>query len=291
MKYALFFGCNIPVRLSQYADATTAVCQHLGIDLIEIPDFNCCGYPVRNQSMEAFVASAARNLALAETYGADLLVMCKCCFGTLKMAQHLMASDAVLRQKICQVIFKEGLEYRGTLQVKHLLTVLHRDVGLEMIRKNITNEFQNLSIAASYGCHALRPSSVTRFDDPLAPTIFDDLVEATGAHSIEWHRKSDCCGAPLLGVNDELSIEMMIRKVTDARGAGADYLCTACPFTHLQLDHVQKEAWKHGDLNDPLPPILYPQLLGLSMGIDGPTLGMEKNEFSLNEIYLSLTGE
>jgi len=291
MTYTLFVGCNIPARVSQYEDATIAVFQKLGIDLLRIPEFNCCGYPVRSHSREAFVASAARNLALAEKSGYDMLVMCKCCFGNLKMARHLLEIDADLNKKIRKILSREDLEYRGTLQIKHLLDVLYNDVGIEALKNNISKAFQNISIAASVGCHALRPSSVTQFDNPVSPQIFDHLVEVTGAHSAEWSKKADCCGAPLMGVNDDLAIEMMTRKVSDASEAGADYICTACPFTHIQMDLIQKQVCESRDSRKPLAPILYPQLLGLSMGIDGQTLGLEKNQLDLNGIHLFLTEE
>ena len=59
MKYALFEGCNIPARLNQYADATKAVFNKLGIELVDMAGFNCCGYPVRNIDQRAFILSAA----------------------------------------------------------------------------------------------------------------------------------------------------------------------------------------------------------------------------------------
>ncbi len=291
MTYTLFVGCNIPARVSQYADATIAVFQNLGIRLYGIQEFNCCGYPVRNQNQEAFVASAARNLALAELSGVDMMVMCKCCYGNLKMAQYLLAHDENLNKKIRKILSKDGLIYQGTLHIKHLLGVLHNDVGIEALKAKITNPFQNISIAASYGCHALRPSLVTQFDNPVSPQLFDHLVEVTGAHSVAWAKKTDCCGAPLTGINDELAIEMMTRKVIDAREAGADYLCTACPFTHIQMDLIQKQVCENQNDSKPLAPILYPQLLGLSMGIDAEKLGIEKNQLDLSGIYLFMTEE
>lgn len=291
MIYSFFVGCNIPARVKQYEASTTAVFHHLGITLQHIPEFNCCGYPVRNQSREAFVTSAARNLALAEQSGHDMLVMCKCCYGNLKMASHLLKNDDDLNNQIRKILSRENLTYHGNIRIKHLLGVLYNDVGLERIKKHITNPFQNISIAASYGCHALRPSSVTRFDNPVNPVVFDHLVEVTGAHSVAWSRKTDCCGAPMMGINDDLAISMMNRKVNNAIEAGASYLCTACPFTHIQMDLVQKQVREDGNGQKPIPPILYPQLLGLAMGIDGQRLGIEKNELDLGDIFLFMSEE
>jgi heterodisulfide reductase subunit B len=291
MKFALFEGCNIPARVKQYADATQAVFNKLDIELIEIADFNCCGYPVRNVDQRAFILSAAKNLALAETAGLDIMAMCKCCYGSLKKAEDVLNRDQHLKKEVNAVLAKEKLRYEGHVRVNHLLTVLHGDVGLEALKPLILKTYNGLQIAASYGCHALRPSRVTGFDDPVAPTLFDELVEITGAYSVDWSRKLDCCGAPLTGVNDRLAMDMALNKITSAREAGAQYLCTACPYTHLQFDWVQNEMAANSKGWEPLAAILYPQLLGLCMGIDEETLGLSKNRLGLAEISSFLISE
>ena len=291
MKYALFQGCNIPARVKQYADATQAVFNKLDIELIEIADFNCCGYPVRNVDQRAFVLSAAKNLALAETAGLDIMAMCKCCYGSLKKAEDVLNRDQHLKKEVNAVLAKEKLHYEGHVRVNHLLTVLHGDVGLEALKPLILKTYNGLQIAASYGCHALRPSRITGFDDPVAPTLFDELVEITGAYSVDWSRKLDCCGAPLTGINDRLAMDMALNKITSAREAGAQYLCTACPYTHLQFDWVQNEMAANSKGWEPLAAILYPQLLGLCMGIDEETLGLSKNRLGLAEISSFLISE
>ena len=291
MKFALFEGCNIPARVKQYADATQAVFNKLDIELIEIADFNCCGYPVRNVDQRAFVLSAAKNLALAETAGLDIMAMCKCCYGSLKKAEDVLNRDQHLKKEVNAVLAKEKLHYEGHVRVNHLLTVLHGDVGLEALKPLILKTYNGLQIAVSYGCHALRPSKITGFDDPVAPTLFDELVEITGAYSVDWSRKLDCCGAPLTGINDRLAMDMALSKITSAREAGAQYLCTACPYTHLQFDWVQNEMAANSKGWEPLAAILYPQLLGLCMGIDEETLGFSKNRLGLAEISSFLISE
>ncbi|MGB5749529.1 MAG: CoB--CoM heterodisulfide reductase iron-sulfur subunit B family protein [Desulfobacterales bacterium] len=284
MKFALFEGCNIPARVKQYADATKAVFNKLDIELVELTEFNCCGYPIRNIDQRAFILSAAKNLALAETAGLELMAMCKCCYGSLKKAEYALNSDHDLNKKINAVLAKEKLHYEGHVRINHLLTVLHGNVGLEALKPLILKTYNGLQIAVSYGCHALRPSKVTGFDDPVAPTLFDELVEITGAYSVDWSRKMDCCGAPLTGVNDDLAMDMALNKITSARDAGAHYVCTACPYTHLQFDWVQNEMAGRSGEWEPLPAVLYPQLLGLSMGIDEQTLGLSENRLGLADI-------
>ena len=291
MKFALFQGCNIPARVSQYADATQAVCNQSDIELIELHQFNCCGYPVRNIDHRAFLLSAAKNLALAEKADLDMLVMCKCCYGSLKKAEFELGEDPDLKKEINSVLVKEKLQYEGRVSIKHLLTVLHRDVGIDNLKSMISQSFSGLQIAVSYGCHALRPSKITKFDDPVTPSIFDELVEITGAFSVEWTRKLDCCGAPLTGINDLLAMDMAAKKIASARDAGANYICTACPYTHIQFDWVQSQMAANSTNWEPLAPILYPQLLGLCMGIDETTLGLSNNRLELTDISSFLMRE
>jgi len=283
MKYALFLGCNIPARVVQFETAARAVMGRVGIQLVDIRDFKCCGYPVRNLDQKAFLLSASENLAWAEKFGLNIMTLCKCCFGSLKEAEHFLKEDGDLQEEIKKLLAAKGLQYEGKTEVKHFLSVLYHDVGLDTLERNISNAFEGLKIATHYGCHALRPSDVTQFDDPVAPSIFDKLVEVTGAESVDYLRKLECCGAPVMGVNDDLSMSLTEKKLANGKKAGADYLCAACPWCHLQFDTVQKMMISQNG-SEPLASIVYPQLLGLSMGIDEKTLGIDMNQISLANI-------
>jgi heterodisulfide reductase subunit B2 len=279
MKFALFLGCNIPARLTPYESSARAVLGRLGVELADIQEFNCCGYPIRNVDFKAFLLSAGRNLALAARKNLNVLSLCKCCFGSLKKAAHVLREDAALREEINRALGKEGLRYDERTEVKHLLSVLFHDVGVEAIQQKITTPPAGLKIAVQYGCHALRPSQVVEFDDPAAPTLFDRLVEATGAKSIDWPLKLECCGAPLLGINDDLSMDLTRRKLSDGRKSGADCICTACTYCQLQFDTVQKKIVASQAPDQSLPILLFPQILGLSMGLDRESLGLTEEGF------------
>jgi heterodisulfide reductase subunit B len=284
MKYALFLGCQIPAHLNQYEASARAVSKRLGVDLVDIKQFNCCGYPVRNLDFKTFVLFSARNLALAAQKQLNLMSLCKCCYGSLKKADHLLKEDSSLRAEINTLLQKEGLNYEGGVEVKHFLSVLYHEVGIEPIKEKIERTFAKLNIATHYGCHALRPSKIVEFDDPVAPSLFDQLVEVTGAKSIYWPTQLECCGAPLWGINDDLSMDLTAKKLTDAKQSGGDYLCTACTYCQIQFDTVQKMISAKRGENHQLASILYPQLLGLSIGIDGKTLGLQLNQLPLGDI-------
>jgi heterodisulfide reductase subunit B len=283
MRYAVFLGCNIPARVGQYDASARAVLRKVGVQLKDIREFNCCGYPLRNVDQKAFLFSSAVNLALAEAAKLDILTLCKCCFGTLKEAEHILKQEGALQKQVNDLLAQRGLSYTGKIQIKHFLSVLYHDVGVDSLKSNITRQYKGIKIATHYGCHALRPSKITEFDDPVAPFIFDKLVELTGAKSVDWTRKLECCGAPLLGFNDDLSMNLTKKKISSGKKAGADYLCSACPYCHLQFDTVQQMmVSKNG--SDALASVLYPQLLGLCMGIDENILGINMNQLDIGGV-------
>lgn len=245
---------------------------------------------MRNIELQAFILSSAENMALAEKAGLDMLALCKCCYGRLKKAEFLLKENKTMWDEVNRMLAERGLKYSGKTRIRHFLSVLYHDVGMDTLRREISRPYKNLKIAASVGCHALRPSKITQFDDPVAPVIFDELVAVTGAESVDWVSKLECCGAPLMGFNDELATNLTQKKLTDAQKAGADYVCTACPFSHMQFDDIQKMMISRNG-SDPLAPILYAQLLGLSMGIDEKTLGIGMNKLDISGVTSFLTQE
>ncbi len=276
MKYAYFPGCKIPQHQPQYDTAVRAVLDALGVRLVDIP-FNCCGYPVRHQDFTASVLSAARNMALARVFHQTILTPCKCCFGNLKHADYWLTHNAGLRDEINGVLAEEGLKWTPGLRVVHLLSALAHDIPPEMIHDRVKIPLTGLMVAPHYGCHALRPGNVTQFDDPLAPTIFEDLVNITGARSVNWPLRLECCGNPLWGKNDRLSIRLMNKKLRDAAESGAHVICTACTYCQIQFDAIQADILEKDPSGFRLSSILYPQLLGLSMGMKKDTLGLDQN--------------
>jgi len=277
MSYAYFGGCKIPYYLKHYETATRAVLHHLDIRLNDM-EFNCCGYPVRHRDETASIFSAARNLALAARTRNDILTPCQCCFGHLKYARFRLQKDASLRQMANRHLAAEGLEWRPDVDVHHLLSVLFHDVTAGAIAERVRRPLDGLKIAAHYGCHALRPGHITGFDNPLAPTLFETLVNATGAESIAWSKRLECCGNPLWGKNDPLALHLMTQKIDNAFEAGADAICTACTHCQIQFESVRRGQPRQQKPEDTRPAILYIHLLGWSLGLTEPELGWDKTD-------------
>jgi len=237
LKYSYFPGCKISGQYLEYGTSTQALMNNLGIEWVEL-QFNCCGYPIRHQNLEASVFSAARNMALAEKEHLDIMTPCKCCFGNLKHCQHMLKNDPALFKRINELLKQEGLTYSGSIEIKHLLTVLYHDVGLEKIQTKILHPYNSETlVAASYGCHALRPADITNFDHPFDPSIFEKVIAVSGAQTVFWPRRTECCGQPVSERNPTLSKTLLQSKISDAIQAGANIICTACTYCQMQYDN------------------------------------------------------
>ena len=288
MKFALFLGCKIPFFLEHYATTTRAVLEALGVELVEL-EFNCCGNPISDLSLEALVLLGARNLALAQQQNLDILTPCKCCFGNLKRTAYILNKNDALKKEINSLLQDEDLRWDGHTEVKHLLSVLAHDIGIESLSAQIIHPYRGLKIAAHYGCQALRPSRITNFDNPYDPNIFERLVELTGAQTVEWRRRLECCGNPVWGKNNRLSLDLMQKKINDTRQAGAHYLCAACTHCQIQFDTVQGTELTSDDSTAKTASILYPQLMGLSMGLPEAALGLENNMVDIRGVLKFLS--
>jgi heterodisulfide reductase subunit B len=287
-RLALFRCCVTSLRLQHYESATNAVLGALGVAFEDVAEFGCCGYPLKNFDFKAYVLSAARNLALAEKKYLDIMTSCNCCYGSLKQAQKLLDEDLGLLRDINGMLSKEGLYYRGQVKVFSVLEVFHDLLSAGAIQKHVTGAYSGLKVAVHDGCHLLRPSNVVAFDHPLAPKKFDALVALTGAQSVPWAKKLECCGSPLSGVNDALAENLGRTKLESARQAGADLVCVICPYCQIQFNWVQDRAARSGQTGDMPTSLYYHQLLGLCLGIDPERLGITAQQLQATGVQRAL---
>ena len=286
-KYGLFLGCTIPARLVAYDLSARKVLNALGLDFVDLKDVGCCGSPdMGSVSKKAALAVAAWNLALAEEQGVDtVLTFCNGCNEVLTRAVVAL-QDEKLREEVNAILKELGHEYKGKVVVKHLVRVLYEDVGVEKIREAVKKPFKGLRVAVHYGCHLLRPSEILKFDNPDDPRSLDELVEATGAESVYYQNKLECCGLPVLAVREELAYAIARDKIAAAREAGAEAIITVCPFCYLHLENTQMMA-SSGE-EEPIPVLHYPQLLGLAMGMSPDDVGLYENRIDASKILEKL---
>jgi heterodisulfide reductase subunit B len=266
-KYLMFLGCAIPYRVSAFEISARKILAKLGVELVEMPEFNCCGLPLDPVSHEMMLILAARNLALAEEKGLNIITLCPGCAGTLKKVNKMLKEDRALRDEINCHLKEAGLQFKGTVDAKHFMQVLMEDVGLDKIKKSIVKPLTMVKVAEHNGCHILRPKEFIGFDDPEDPKMLKALVEATGAACLDYMDETECCGAPSVGVSDKVALQLARDKLNHVKQVNAEALVTICPFCHIMYDTNELRIEKMFNETYGIPILHYPQLLGLAMGI------------------------
>jgi len=284
-SYALFLGCTIPARQPNYELSARKALTKLGIKLVDLDDFTCCcPPPIQSINLETSQAVAAYNICLAEEAGLDIVALCNGCFESLAMANAALKKDKNLRAKINGILSKAGKEFKGTIEVKHLLQVLIDDIGVECIKASVVKPLSTLKVAPFYGCHSLRPSELLQFDDSERPHILEDLIEALGAESVEYRDKLKCCGGLLRGISDELSLSLARDKIINTSKAGAECIATLCPFCFVALDigQIQVKS-KFNEVYD-MPILHYSELLALALGVEPEELALRTHKIKTDKV-------
>ncbi|MEM2915144.1 MAG: CoB--CoM heterodisulfide reductase iron-sulfur subunit B family protein, partial [Candidatus Bathyarchaeia archaeon] len=278
-----FPGCLIPYRLSSYEASARKVLSILGIDLVEMQDYNCCGYPMDPLNHELAVTLATRNLCIAEQQNLNILTLCNGCFSVLNETEKMLKEDKAVREKVNEYLKMIGMEFKGSIEVKHLIHVLVEDVGFEKIKESVKKPLSNLRVAQHTGCHILRPIKYANHgDDPENPTVLKKLIKLTGAIPVDYMDESECCGNPIIGVNEEIPYQMAKEKLTHVRDVRAQVLVTVCPSCHMMYDFNQPIIEKTFNEKFGIPVLHYTQLLGLAMGFT-------PEELALNELRVKPT--
>jgi len=280
-KYALFLGCTVPVRALNYELSVRKVAEKLGIELVDLPDFSCCGFPLASIHHHTGMTIAARNLALAEAEGLNILTLCSACTGHMtKVQKTLAAKDGAEELKRINADLKDlGYNYKGNVVVKHFARVLLEEVGLDRLKEAVTQPLDGINIAPHYGCHCLRPSEIfDGFDDPIRPESLDKLIEVTGATSVQYIDKMQCCGGGILAIEEETPIKMVKQKLDHIKEAKSDAMTLICPFCNIMYDEYQPTVETQFETEYNIPVLFYSQLLGLAMNLDPKKdLAVKKN--------------
>jgi len=284
-RYLIFLGCAIPYRVAAYEISARRVLQKLGVELVEMPEFNCCGLPMDPVDHEMMLIMAARNLAVAEQRGLNILTLCPGCSGTLRKVNKMLKEDKKLRESINTNLDGVGLEFSGSIEVKHLVQVLVEDLGLEKVKSSVVKPLTMLRVAEHNGCHVLRPKESAGFDDPEDPKMLKSLIEVTGATCLDYMDESECCGAPSVGVNNKIPLQLTRDKLNHIKNVGAQALITICPFCHMMYDTNQGRIEKMFNENYGVPVLHYPQLLGLAMGFSPEKLAFGELRVDVSRIF------
>ena len=284
LKYLLFLGCVIPYRITSYEISARKVLEKLGVELVEMPEFNCCGLPLDPVSHDIMLTLSARNLCLAEQQNLNIMTLCPGCAGTLRKVNKTLQEDKKLKELVNGYLKEFGMEFKGTIKVRHFIQTLAEDVGFEKIKGTIQRPLNQLRVAEHNGCHILRPTKYIDFDDPENPIILKNLIELTGAKCLDYMDETECCGAPIIGVNDKIPLELAREKLDHIRAVGAQAMITICPFCHMMFDLNQPRIERTFNETFALPVLHYPQLLGLAMGISPDELALKELRVDASKI-------
>jgi heterodisulfide reductase subunit B len=271
-KLSLFLGCIVPNRYPGIEKATKLCLERLGVDVCDLPGASCCPAPGLFKSFDkaTWLSLASRNIVLSERMGRDILTVCNGCYGSLADANMELKKDPEMRARTNDCLKGIGMEYKGTIEVRHIIEFLYKEFGPQKLKDYIARPL-DLKVALHYGCHLIKPSKERNLGETECPIFFDELVEATGTKSLDYTDKMMCCGAGggVRSGNVAVSLEMLERKLSCIRQAGADCIVNACPFCHLQFDRGQLAVNERFGTDYSIPVLHYSQLLGLAMGFSG----------------------
>lgn len=276
MTYFYYPGCSLEGTAIEYDASTRAIMRTLGVELMEIEDWTCCGASAGDAvSSLLSMVLPARNLALAERTGVEaaFLVPCSACYLNLQKVEDQVKQNDCLLKDINEVLAEEQLTYKGGLKIRHLMEVLARDIGPQKLREQVKRPLTGLRVAPYYGCQALRPYGT--YDDPEQPTSMEPLLEALGAEVHAWSMGPRCCGAGLMTTKGEVALNSVAHILKAAQGA--DCIVTICPMCQMNLDAYQAKASKLSGENLTISVLYLPQLIGLAIGLTEEEVKLKAN--------------
>jgi heterodisulfide reductase subunit B len=274
VKYAYYPGCSLEKTQRGYDESVREVFKALAIELIEIDDWNCCGATVYMSVKETVsLAVSARNLALAEKMGLDVLAPCSSCFTVLSKTNRILNAIPAMHRDVNEALADGGLSYKGATRVRHPLDVLMNDLGIEAIRSRVRRSLNGLKIAPYYGCQIVRPDKT--FDNHEDPILLDRMFRACGGEVVYFPMKVRCCGGMLMTTFEETALKLNMELLRCARDNGADVIVTTCPLCHFNLEAYQDKINHIYGTNFTVPILYFTQLLGVALGLPPGSIGLD----------------
>ena len=282
-EYSYFPGCSSEATGKGLGLSVQAIAEPLDIELIELEGWTCCGsVPYGSLNELESIVVAARNLALAEKIGLDLVTPCSACYITLNKANTHLQKHTHLMAQVNKALASVKLKYLGHLRIRHLAEVLVNDITPEFIASKVQHDLNKLKVAPYYGCQLVRPDY--GFDDPESPHMLDRLVACLGAEAVPFPLKNRCCGGELTISNESLALGLIRKLLDNALENGAQCIVTPCPLCQTNLDAYQSRVNRKFKTGYKLPVFFISQLIGLALRIEPRALGLQTNIVSPKEI-------
>jgi len=274
-EFAYFPGCSLEKMASSYHMSALETTQKLGVKLKELDDWNCCGATTYFYIDELLAYTmCARNLAIAEKTGLDIVAPCSACYKNMYFTAAHLKKDADLAEHINFALEEDDLQFNGTVGVKHLIEVFAYDVGPEELKSKVTNPLQGVRVAPYYGCQIVRPQKEK--EDVEQPQFFEDILSAIGATPVNYPLKMRCCGGSLIISSRTAALSMVRNLLQSAVDNQATVIATACPMCQVNLEVYQQQVNQEFGTNFSVPVLYFTQLVGLALGIPQKKLGIGK---------------
>ena len=285
MKYTYFPGCSLESTASDYDASARAALKALDGELIELPDWNCCGATGADVlSYLLSIALPARNLAKAQLMGDQIVTTCSSCYLNLFRVNAHLAMDAELQGQLDVVLGEVGLHYDGSMRVRHLLELLVTDIGVKAIARRVQRRLGGLRVAPYYGCLVARPYA--EFDGPDLPTSMDRLLTALGATVVPYVMKTRCCGGVLMTTQRDIALKLVGDLLTPVRDV--DCVVTVCPLCQLNLEAYQRNVGSRLGERVHVPILYFTQLMGLAFALPEPELKLKANLMGTDRLFSRL---
>lgn len=266
-------GCTLKSKAKFFETTTLATTAALGIELQEMPVWNCCGtvYSLAHDDLIHQIAPL-RNLVRVRDLGADQMVtLCSMCYNTLKRANRFIQSDPLSHKRI-NTYLDLPAAYNGEVRVLHLLELLRDQIGFEDVKDRVRKPLNNLKVAPYYGCLLVRPPEVG-LDDLEHPTVLESVFTALGAEVVDNPLKTECCGAYQTVSDPQFTATLVYKILNSMQNNGAEIVVTSCPLCHFNLDRRQVEIQQNYFGFKPVPVLYFTQLMALAFGTDETDLG------------------
>ncbi|QED49425.1 CoB--CoM heterodisulfide reductase iron-sulfur subunit B family protein [Cytobacillus dafuensis] len=279
MRYAFFPGCTLESAAEELMISTMKVAEALGIELIELKGWTCCGAS-HIQDVDNFLATSinARNIALGEKLGVSkILTVCNTCTLMLRTAKLKLDKNEKLRNKVNDSLKGTGMQYKGNVEITHLLWALIEDYGLDRLKKKVKRPLTGLKVANFYGCHIIMPPKIMGFENHMNPQSMEMVAEVLGAENVEFDQRLGCCGFHAVFPAEKEVMNMTGINCLSPKAAGADCIVTPCPLCQMQLDAYQPDAQKSFRENITMPILHLPQLIGLALGFSPEELAIQRH--------------
>jgi len=287
-RVAYYPGCALEGTGHAYNRSTKAVGKALGLDLVEVKNWNCCGaMEVKNIDPKIQTYLSARNLTITEEMGFDtVMAPCNGCYHNLKKAEYDLAKDPDSAAVNDRLSAKAGHKAYtpGKVETIHALDWIKRAMSQEDLAKRVKNSLKGMKIANYYGCMYTRPRHIfpekdqgPGSDSTAKPHFMDDILATAGAENVDFPLKTACCGGAHSLSDSDISTKLVLNILTTAEACGAEVIATECPTCHSGLEMHQVRAEKVLGRKTNVKILYFTQLLGMALGLSASKVGVQEN--------------